>query len=33
VLITMAVQSYRTGKILYFDEQKFKIVDKAPVRS
>jgi len=33
VLITMAVQSYRTGKIVYFDEQKFKIVDKAPVRS
>lgn len=33
VLITMAVQSYRVGKVLYFDEQKFKIVDKAPVRA
>ena len=34
VLITMAVHSYRSGKVLYFDEQKFKIVDKAPaVRS
>ena len=30
VLITMAVQSYRQGKVLYFDEQKFKIVDKNP---
>jgi len=33
VLITMAVNSYRSGKVLYFDEQKFKIVDKAPSRS
>jgi predicted dehydrogenase len=33
VLITMAVQSYRQGKVLYFDEQKFKIVDKAPAHS
>jgi predicted dehydrogenase len=31
VLITMAVQSYREGKVLYFDERKFKVVDK-PVR-
>lgn len=28
VLITMAVQSYRQGKVLYFDEKNFKIVDK-----
>ncbi len=27
VLITMAVQSYRQGKVLYFDEKNFKIVD------
>jgi predicted dehydrogenase len=33
VLITMAVQSYRLGKVLYFDEQKFKIVDKATSRA
>ena len=33
ILITMAVHSYRSGKVLYFDEQKFKIVDKAPARS
>jgi len=32
VLITMAVQAYRQNKVLYFDEQKFKIVDK-PVRA
>jgi len=30
VAITMAVQSYRQGKVLYFDEANFKIVDKAP---
>jgi predicted dehydrogenase len=30
VLITMAVHSYREGKVLYFDEKKFKVVDKAP---
>jgi len=30
VVITMAVQSYRQGKVLYFDEKAFKIVDKAP---
>lgn len=28
VLITMAVQSYRQGKVLYFDERKFKLTDK-----
>ena len=30
VLITMAVHAYREGKVLYFDEKKWKIVDKAP---
>ncbi|MEK7404034.1 MAG: Gfo/Idh/MocA family oxidoreductase [Acidobacteriota bacterium] len=30
VLITMAVQSYREGRILYFDEKAFKVVPKAP---
>jgi predicted dehydrogenase len=30
VAITMAVQSYRQGKVLYFDEKTFKIVDKPP---
>jgi predicted dehydrogenase len=30
VTITMAVHSYRQGKVLYFDEKNFKIVDKAP---
>jgi predicted dehydrogenase len=29
-LITMAVQSYREGRVLYFDEEKWKIVPKAP---
>ncbi len=29
-VITMAVQSYRQGKVLYFDEKNWKIVDKAP---
>jgi predicted dehydrogenase len=29
-VITMAVQSYRLGKVLYFDEKNWKIVDKAP---
>lgn len=28
VLITMAVHSYRQGKVLYFDEKNWKIVDK-----
>lgn len=32
VAITMAVQSYRQGKVLYFDEAKFKITDK-PVKA
>lgn len=32
VAITMAVQSYRQGKVLYFDEQKFKIVDRPPAK-
>jgi len=30
VLITMAVQSYRQGKILFFDEKNFKVVDTPP---
>jgi predicted dehydrogenase len=30
VLITMAVQSYREGKVLYFDEKRWKVLDKAP---
>jgi len=30
VVISMAVQSYRQGKVLYFDEKNFKVVDKAP---
>jgi predicted dehydrogenase len=29
VVITLAVESYRRGKVLYFDEKNFKIVDKA----
>ncbi len=32
VLISMAVQSYRDGKVLYFDERNWKVVDK-PVRA
>jgi hypothetical protein len=32
VVITMAVHSYRQGKVLYFDESRFKITDK-PVRA
>jgi hypothetical protein len=28
VLITMAVHSYRQGKVLYFDEKKFRMSDK-----
>ena len=32
-VITMAVQSYRQGKVLYFDEKNWKIVDKAPKAS
>jgi len=30
VLITMAVQSYRQGKILFFDEKNFRVVDTPP---
>jgi predicted dehydrogenase len=30
VAISMAVMSYQQGKVLYFDEQKFKVTDKAP---
>jgi hypothetical protein len=30
VLITMSVQSYRQGKVLYFDEKKFKVLEKPP---
>jgi predicted dehydrogenase len=30
VVITMAVQSYREGRVLYFDEKNFKVVPKAP---
>ncbi|MBI4873521.1 MAG: Gfo/Idh/MocA family oxidoreductase [Acidobacteria bacterium] len=30
VLITMAVQSYRQGKVLFFDPKAFKVVDRAP---
>jgi len=30
VLITMAVQSFRQGKVLYFDEKNFKVVDAPP---
>ncbi len=30
VLISMAVQSYREGRVLYFDERNWKVVPKAP---
>ena len=30
VAISMAVSSYQQGKVLYFDEQNFKVTDKAP---
>lgn len=30
VLITMAVMSYRQGRVLYFDETRWKVLDKAP---
>jgi predicted dehydrogenase len=30
VAATMAVQSYREGKMLFFDEKSFRVVDKAP---
>jgi predicted dehydrogenase len=32
VLISMAVESYRQGKVLYFDEKKWKVSDK-PVKA
>jgi hypothetical protein len=32
VLITMAVESYRQGKVLYFDDKKWKVADK-PVKA
>jgi hypothetical protein len=32
VLISMAVQSYREGKVLYFDDRAWKVLDK-PVRA
>jgi predicted dehydrogenase len=32
VVITMAVESFRQGKVLYFDERKWKVTDK-PVRA
>jgi hypothetical protein len=32
VLITMAVESYRQGKVLYFDEKRWKVSDK-PVKA
>ncbi len=32
VVITMAVMSYRQGKVLYFDEKNFRVTDK-PVRA
>jgi predicted dehydrogenase len=32
VAITMAVESYQKGKVLYFDEKNFKVVDK-PVKA
>jgi predicted dehydrogenase len=32
VLITMAVDSYRQGKVLYFDEKKWKVSDK-PIKA
>jgi predicted dehydrogenase len=32
VLITMAVQSYREGRVLYFDDKNWKVTDK-PLRA
>jgi predicted dehydrogenase len=32
VLITMAVESYRQGRVLYFDEKKWKVSDK-PIKA
>ncbi|MBI4894059.1 MAG: Gfo/Idh/MocA family oxidoreductase [Acidobacteria bacterium] len=33
VLITLAVQSYRQGKVLYFDEKSFKALDSRPAKA
>jgi hypothetical protein len=33
VLITMAVKSYREGRVVYFDDKNWKIVDKPPVKA
>ncbi len=33
VLITMAVQSYRQGKVLYFDEKNFRVLDSRPAKA
>jgi hypothetical protein len=30
VVISMAVQSYREGRVLYFDERTWKVVPKPP---
>jgi hypothetical protein len=30
VVISMAVQSYREGRVLYFDERNWKVVAKPP---
>ena len=30
IVINLAVQSYRDGKVLYWDEKKWKAVDKPP---
>jgi len=32
VAVTMAVNSYRQGKVLYFDEKSFRVVEK-PVKA
>jgi len=33
VLITMAVHAYREGKVLYFDEKNWKVLDKPPAKA
>jgi predicted dehydrogenase len=33
VAISMAVLSYREGRILYFDQQKWRVVDKPPAKA
>ncbi len=30
IVINLTVESYREGKVLYWDEKKWKAVDKAP---